>query len=274
MRIIIAAVVLLSFASPRILFAEQKIVAPNNVILYFPMKERSGTKLSDQSSFNSTGTLIGATPWVVDAGGYATTFGTATFVPSTDGAIYVSGTNGNRIEVAPISRLNFNAADFSILLDASFEPKAANTIIMFYIGGTGGGCGGVSGWGLWQQDDATAGGVVISVANCSEANNFRPRTSNSVIADNFVHEWVITRTGNSLVFYRDGTLVGTDTMTGNFGDAGTMYLNIGDGQASIAAGHFVGKFAGLVIWNKTLSANEVAAQYAMRFGRTINSARR
>lgn len=239
-------------------------VRKQNLLLYLPMTEGSGTTLRDWSPYGSSATLVGNAAWVKDPGGFASEFGTKTWVSTIDGAVYLPALADTRIEVPPDPRFNFNTSDFSILLVMSGEPMSNNSTFAYYIGGVGGGCGGRSGWGLWGQLDGT-GCVLPSVANCNQANNFRPNVANACFPDRFTHMWVITRTGNSLKFYRDGGLVGTATMTGDFGDAGTHALVIGDGNGSIGATEPVGKYGPIVIWNVVLTDEEINHMYVTSF---------
>lgn len=257
----------LIFALASTAHAGFKPVKRDNLLLYYPMLEGSGTEIKDSSNFRSTGTLVGSVAWVRDPGGFATDFGTKPWTNLIDGSVFLPNTAGVRLETAPLSRLNFNAAPFSILFEMSIEPACNNCIIMYYIGGSGAGCGGLAGWGLWQQLDG--GAIKVSMANCNQADNYRPATADAGVPDRFTHMWLVTRSGNTLVFYRDGKLIGTATMAGDFGDAGTQILNIGDAVGAIAPAEFVGKFGTIAIWNTTLTADDAKAMWESKGDRRM-----
>lgn len=241
-------------------------VRKERLLYYLPLSEGQGTELRTYSGHSDTATIVGPVAWVKDPGGYATEFGTRTWAPSMDGGLFFPNSAETRVETPPLERLNLNNRDFTIMWTGSFEPAANNAMLMYYVGGTGAGCGGRSGWGLWQQRVFAGRSIILSVANCGQALNYTPNNGNEdgAISDSFVHQWVITRSGQDLKWYRDGKFLGGALMAGAFGDAGTQILNIGDGFSGIAAGEFVGKMRNLAIWNIVLTDEEVKTLWNMQ----------
>lgn len=211
----------------------------------------------------STVTFIGNTFFVRDPGGYAINFGTKPYFYSGDGAVYLTGTNGVRVEFPPSSDLNFNTGNFTIFVALSMDVIAANQPFMTFAKANAcAGCGGLCGWAIWQNT-----GPKLAFANCGAGANPAPAKAN--IYDNqFVHGYFFRRSGAVLSFFTDGELIGTDATGGNFGDACPAGLCppliIGDPAGVNGAGEYTGKIAAIVIWNTDLSNEEITATWNSR----------
>lgn len=215
----------------------------------------------DFSSNQSTVTLVGATFFVRDPGGYATAYGTKTWYYSGDGAIFLTQTAGVRIELPPAADLNFQATDFTIFVAVSEEANAANQPLMTFAKANAcAGCGGLCGWAIWQDN-----GQKLAMANCAAGTNPGPTVAN--IPDfKFVNGYFFRKTGTNLDFFTNGEKVGATVAGGaTFGDACPAGkcppLIIGDVAGVNGPIEYTGKIAAIIIWNTSISDNEIKATW-------------
>lgn len=90
----------------------------------------------------------------------------------------------------------------------------------------------------------------------------------SIVADTW-HHVVVTNSGTTVSYYRDGSLVGTGTRTGTWA-TGSRYMVIGIPNTNAAATQALnGKLDEIAKWNRTLPASEVAALWNKGNGRSL-----
>lgn len=90
----------------------------------------------------------------------------------------------------------------------------------------------------------------------------------SILADTW-HHIVLTNSGTTVSYYRDGSLIGTGTRTGTW-LTGSNYMVIGIPNTNAAATQAInGKLDEVAKWNRTLSANEVSVLWNKGNGRSL-----
>lgn len=247
---------------PALAYGAFRPVRPQNLILYCAFDDKGGTTVRDYSSYGSSVGFIGGVAWVIDPGGYATLNGTQTYSPTNEGAVYFTETAGVGLRTDLLSRLNFNTGDFSVVFVGGQEKIGTGMLFMQYVGGAGGGCGGVSGWAISTQ----ASGL-MDFNNCSAGANYT--WGNVIKVPLFPHMYGASRRGTTLRLYIDGQLQSTVLGISDFGNAGTQSLIIAEGNASIAPSEWVGKLSTVAMWNTGLADDEMQTMYHSQFNRQV-----
>ncbi len=107
--------------------------------------------------------------------------------------------------------------------------------------------------------------IIFTIEN-STGDNLEIRTPDSILTSNQWHNVVAQRdAGNKLKIYVDGLLIieTTDTITGSIGQD-VRNVNIGRGGALGATEFFNGSIDNVIVYNRALSENEIAALYKRR----------
>jgi hypothetical protein len=110
----------------------------------------------------------------------------------------------------------------------------------------------------------------VSVTNLSVngANTITFTQFNALLANTW-HHIVLTNSGTTVSYYRDGSLIGTGTRTGTWA-TGARHTIIGTPNTnSMATQTTDAKIDELGKWNRTLSANEVSALWNKGNGRSL-----
>lgn len=112
---------------------------------------------------------------------------------------------------------------------------------------------------------STAG---VTNLNITGANTVSFAQFGAIVAGTWCYI-VLTNSGKTITYYRDGALVGTGTRTGTWLSS-AQYTVIGIPNTNAAAGQAIdGALDEFAKWNRTLSANEVAALYNRGLGRSL-----
>ena len=94
-------------------------------------------------------------------------------------------------------------------------------------------------------------------------------TQSGAILANTWHHIVVTNSGTTISYYRDGALIGTGTRTGTWA-TGANHMVIGIPNTNAASTQAInGKLDEIAKWNRTLSANEVSALWNKGNGRSL-----
>jgi hypothetical protein len=100
------------------------------------------------------------------------------------------------------------------------------------------------------------------------ANTLTFTQSGSLLADTW-HHIVLTNTGTTVSYYRDGSLISTGTRTGTW-LTGARHMVIGIPNTNVMATQTLdGSVDEFAKWNRTLSANEVSALYNKGNGKSL-----
>jgi hypothetical protein len=100
------------------------------------------------------------------------------------------------------------------------------------------------------------------------ANTLTFTQSGSLLADTW-HHIVLTNTGTTVSYYRDGSLISTGTRTGTW-LTGARHMVIGIPNTNAMATQTLdGSVDEFAKWNRTLSANEVSALYNNGNGQSL-----
>ena len=104
--------------------------------------------------------------------------------------------------------------------------------------------------------------------NVNGANTITFAQFNALLANTW-HHIVLTNSGTTVSYYRDGSLIGTGTRTGTWA-TGARHTIIGTPNTnSMATQTTDAKIDELGKWNRTLSANEVSALWNKGNGRSL-----
>jgi len=203
--------------------------APNNLGLvgYWPMNEGVGTKAGDSSGQGNTGSITGAT-WTSGKHGKALSF---------DGNDYINVSNSSSLNSSLITvAVWVNPTSF-----ANYKTIAIKTTSSSWN----------DGWGLFHYTGANDIRFFINGYNANYVSANIPIGSWSHITGTF--------DGSLISIYTNGTLTATSTYSGSINTSSNI-LQIGSGDI-VGGGFWNGKIDDVRIYNRALTASEVAKLY-------------
>ncbi len=201
-----------------------------NLVLYLPMNEGSGTTAHDLSGYANDGTIHGAT-WVVENGHNVLTF---------DGDDYVVVTSDPSLDITGDLTVEFwskyvaGASDNYRVISKPMDSGDSSWGIVLYHGDGGS--------MTWYYNNKYARDSVTPTAG---------------VWHHFVG--VFDSAAGQLRIYQDGSLVATKTgVSAQATNDGNLYI----GWGRLGSYYYVGSIAGIRMYNQALSAGDIMAHYS------------
>jgi len=209
-------------------------VSPNDLRLYLTFDEGSGNYTYDYSGFNNTGEIINSTAINWTSGKY-------------ESGLYFDGTTNSWVNVTPAAlnqRENFTVGYWMLTSDSA---KSGTAIHGTNTGGNDFIVFNYKSIAIYIKDSLWATGVALN--------------------DNSWHYVTVTRDSNVVKFYVDGVLRDTNSSMPT-GALTIKCLVLGQEEDAVCGGFdasqaFLGKIDEVKIYNRSLSADEVKADYEL-----------
>ena len=212
----------------------QLTVQPGGLVAYYAFDEGTGTRVNDSTVSTNTGAATGAPSWVAGKIG---------------GGLQFDGSTQS-IKVAHSSALNMETMSLGVWIKTSQVPGASDVTIVEKWGGSG-----AYPYSLRLLSTGKAQFAAF------DGTSYIYVTSGTTVNDGAWHHLVgVRQVGGQMVLYKDGIL------SGQIADFATAGVTTNTGGIAIGARNdgthgFAGSVDELKLYSRTLTANEVKAEY-------------
>jgi hypothetical protein len=216
------------------------------LIGYWRLGEQSGTVANDASGHGYVGAYVNAPTLAVAGALYGDVDTAATFLGSSSQAVTL-GT------VAALGAMTTTVAVEAWIKKAS-APSADQVIFSHRSGG-------ILGYSVYIPSTGDLG------IFAGDNTNYGVPVSGVSVCDNAWHHIVAQRNGNAALFYVDGVLLTYNNTSASFASVGSMAGSVAAVIGSWnSGGYFTGSIDEVAVYNRVLTAVEVAAHYHIGHG--------
>jgi hypothetical protein len=225
----------------------------------YPNIVTSGMAINLESSFVPSYPVSGTTTYDISGNGATGTLSTVTFINGN--AFSLNGSSSNIICSSSTAIDNLSASTFSILYNWTEAVGITSTSLLYKSDNNN-----TAGW--WVNMDSTYGGIGLTVVVTSNKRYYLPASQTP--ARNKWVDLTVTWTGNTTTtggvdIYINGVKNNTAPQTNNAGSGSHTTdvaepLNIGNNRSG-SANYFGGYISNVQIYNRVLSATEIAQNY-------------